>query len=388
MADSGDVSYANTGSEYFHLDLCAFRVFVSLFPSASIFHSSLESHISDAVTKGPIADNIKSEAARTSGELRDLKDSRVTPSTTTNNGQPLTHYHSLLYSLFSVSRREILLSWTSSLTPPFIALQWEQPRATAVSYASVVGFIFAARYLPLLRWAFKFLYMSLGLTAAVEIAGHVVLKQGIASSFRPRRYYTIPKETVEAVLEDLEQLVDFFLIEFQRILFAENVIHTVAAFTAAFTGYWLIRFLPIWGLSVVAVTVAYFAPLIYINNREIIDEQISNVQSIIASQTNQLKDLAGERTSHATGLMKQYVGDYSSKAQEYINHRRSASPEMTKTAPTPVKTEPVVEPQIKTEDFPEAPKVEPVAQVVESVESAEPAQAAEPAAEREPLLAL
>lgn len=66
------------------------------------------------------------------------------------------------------------------------------------------------------------------MTAAVEIAGHVILKQGIASSFRPRRYYTVPKETSEAVLEDVSQLVDFFLIEFQRILFAENVAHTVA----------------------------------------------------------------------------------------------------------------------------------------------------------------
>ena len=66
------------------------------------------------------------------------------------------------------------------------------------------------------------------MTAAVEIAGHVILKQGIASSFRPRRYYTIPKETHEAILEDLSQLLDFFLIEFQRILFAENVVHTVA----------------------------------------------------------------------------------------------------------------------------------------------------------------
>ena len=65
------------------------------------------------------------------------------------------------------------------------------------------------------------------MTAAVEIVGQVVLKQGIASSFRPRRYYTIPQETHEAVLEDLSQLVDFFLIEFQRVLFAENVAHTV-----------------------------------------------------------------------------------------------------------------------------------------------------------------
>ncbi|KAJ5156833.1 hypothetical protein N7492_009636 [Penicillium capsulatum] len=351
MADSGDVSYPNTGIFPFSSRHCDV--------TASLMRGLLGSGIRDVVTKGPVVDSLKSEASKTSGELQDLKNSRVTPSTTTDNGQPLTHYHSLLYSLLS----------------------WEQPRATAVSYASVVGFIFAARYLPLLRWAFKFLYLSLGLTAAVEIAGHVVLKQGIASSFRPRRYYTIPKETHEAVLEDLSQLLDFLLIEFQRILFAENVVHTVAAFTAAFTGYWLIRFVPLWGLAVLSVTVAYIGPLVYISNREIIDEQIANLQSIISSQTNQLKDLAGERTSHATGLVKQYVGDYSSKAQEYIG-RRSASPEMSKAAPTPVKTEPVSEPLIKTEDFPEAPKVEPVAQVVESVES-EPQTT-----EREPLLAV
>lgn len=70
------------------------------------------------------------------------------------------------------------------------------------------------------------------MTAAVEVVGHVILKQGVASSFRPRRYYTIPKETSEAVLEDVSQLVDFFLIEFQRILFAENVVHTIGVCSA------------------------------------------------------------------------------------------------------------------------------------------------------------
>jgi hypothetical protein len=39
---------------------------------------------------GPVVDTVKSEASKTSGELRDLKNSRVTPSTTTDNGQPLT----------------------------------------------------------------------------------------------------------------------------------------------------------------------------------------------------------------------------------------------------------------------------------------------------------
>lgn len=79
------------------------------------------------------------------------------------------------------------------------------------------------------------------------------------------------------------------------------------AFSAAFTAYWLIKFLPFWGLSLIAVTIAYLGPLVYINNREVIDAQIENAHAMINSQAHQLKDLAEERTHHATGLVKQYV---------------------------------------------------------------------------------
>ncbi|RJE26691.1 hypothetical protein PHISCL_00922 [Aspergillus sclerotialis] len=311
--------------------------------------------MNDVLSKGPVVDNIKSEATRTHDELRDLRNAQV-PSTTTSTGQHLTRYHSLLYSLLS----------------------WEQPRATAVSYLSVISFIFAARFLPLLRWVFKFVYLSLGLTLAAEIAGRVVLSQGLAGSFRPRKYFTIPRETLEASLEDIQQLLDFFLIEFQRVLFAENIVHTVAAFSAAFIAYWLIRFLPFWGLSFIAANIAYLGPLVYMNNREVIDAHIENAESIIIKQANQLKDLAEEQTSHATGLMKQYMDEYSVKAQQYVNPR-SVSPEMSKVpAPTQVKTE--TTPQIKTMDFPEAPKDEPVSvPVAEQTKPQEPIQ--------EPLLA-
>jgi hypothetical protein len=292
----------------------------------------------DSIANGPLANSIKTEASRTGQEFRDLKSAKVVPSTTTATGQPLT------YSLLS----------------------WEQPRATAASFASVVAFIFAARYLPLLRWFFKFLYVALGFTAALELGGRLILSQGLASSFRPRKYYTIPKETTEAVVEDFEQLIDFVLIEFQRILFAENVVHTVAAFSAAFSAYWLIKILPFWGLSLLAVSIAYLGPLVYITNREIIDAQIDSLQQTINSQAHQLKGLAEERTHHATGVVKQYVGDYSNKAQEYINIRRSASPEISKAAGPAVKTEPEPEALVKTPDFPEAPKDEPVAQSIET----------------------
>lgn len=39
---------------------------------------------------GPVVDHIKSEAARTEQELRELKNARVTPLTTTATGQHLT----------------------------------------------------------------------------------------------------------------------------------------------------------------------------------------------------------------------------------------------------------------------------------------------------------
>lgn len=136
--------------------------------------------------------------------------------------------------------------------------------------------------------------------------------------------------------------------------------------------------MPFWGLSLIAVTIAYIGPLVYMNNREVIDARVDEAQSMINSHAKQLKGLAEERTTHATGLMRQYVDDYSTKAQGYLNPR-SVSPEMTK-APAPVKTEPAA-PEI-TMEFPEAPKDEPVVAAV----SEEPQPTKEPA-QQEPLLA-
>lgn len=118
-----------------------------------------------------------------------------------------------------------------------------------------------------------------------------------------------------------------------------------------------------------AVTIAYLGPFTYMHNREVVDAQIERAQSIINSQAHQLRDLAQERTAHATGVVKQYVGDYSAKAQGYMG---SMSPEPTK-ASSPFKAKPAV----KAPDFPEAPKGEPV----------QPAHAAQEPAQQEPLLA-
>ncbi len=189
------------------------------------------------------------------------------------------------------------------------------------------------------------------------MAGRLVFSQGLATSLRPKKYYTIPREALEAALEDVEQLINFFVIEFQRILFVENLANTLAAFLAAFISYWLIKVVPLWGLSLISVSAVYLGPLIYINNQELIDQQLDNAYHIVNSQAVQVRDLAAHHTSRATSTAKAYAGDYTSKAQEYIGSARgrSKSPELVKSSPH-IKSEPGSEPKYSPSDFPHAPK--------------------------------
>ena len=99
---------------------------------------------------------------------------------------------------------------------------------TGITYASVVATILAFRYVPAASWLLKSLWISLGTVALVETGAKLAFGGSFAASLRPKKYATVPREFLEASLEDVEQLINFFVIEFQRILFAENVFHTIA----------------------------------------------------------------------------------------------------------------------------------------------------------------
>ncbi|KAI9780945.1 MAG: hypothetical protein M1839_006383 [Geoglossum umbratile] len=302
---------------------------------------------------GPVAENVKAGYANTHADFRGLAHSRTTPTRPAATGQPLTAYHSFFYHLLS----------------------WKNPRATLISFATVVFAIFAFRYLNMARWVFKGLYIVLGITAAAELVGKLTISHGLTSQFRPRRYYTIPRETVDSIFDELHELLNFFVLEFQRILFAENVLHTIAAFFASLLGYWLIKIVPLWGLALIASSVAFLAPLVYISNKEIIDRQVEIATGVVNRQTAQVMDIAGQHTARATETAKAYANDLSSKAQQYVGSARgrSSSPEAKYAAPlktpassastTPSKSKSTVykktsspAPVYTDADFPAAPK--------------------------------
>ncbi|KAM5348251.1 hypothetical protein ACJ41O_008075 [Fusarium nematophilum] len=286
----------------------------------------------DSVTNGPVAQNVYDHTQKASNELSNLAAARRTPSTTAATGQPLTHYHSFFSELLS----------------------WNNPRASAIAYATIVTLIFAARYLDVLRWAFKVSWMVLGVTIAAEVVGKIVLNNGLATQVRPRRYYTVPRETLDALIGDVHELINFFVIEAQRIIFAENVFASAAAFVAAFISYYLVKLVPYWGLAVIGTTVVFFVPLVYTSNQELIDEQLHHASELINSQTAQVRDVASKQMEQVSAIGKQYAGDYSGKVQDLLRGKTASRQKIERPE------QPAPAPVIKEPEFPSPPTEEPV----------------------------
>lgn len=131
-------------------------------------------------------------------------------------------------------------------------------------------------------------------------------------------------------------------------------------------------------------TIAFFAPLIYTTNREIIDSTVKQATDVVNAQTAQLREVASKHTAQATNITKQYMGDYTAKAQQMLRGR-SASPERA-----PAKSEPVVFPPVKAEpvksfDFPAVPTKEP-SQAPDIVKEDKSFQPADPVKTEDPMI--
>jgi hypothetical protein len=113
--------------------------------------------------------------------------------------------------------------------------------------------------------------------------------------------------------------------------------------------------MPLWGLALIADSIVFLAPLIYIQNKELIDEHITKAGSVNNDQANQVRELAAQHTGRATETMKQYTSEYTKKAQDIMGgsvSRQKAG--------------------LKTSDFPTAPKDEPVANTTASKAEPQP----------------
>ncbi|KAF2725763.1 hypothetical protein K431DRAFT_290272 [Polychaeton citri CBS 116435] len=306
----------------------------------------MSSQTAQSISSGPVAEKARTEADTTKNEFSNLAASRTTPDAQTATGQNLTHYHSMFYSLLS----------------------WENPRATGISFATVVTAIFVSRYVPIARYALKATWTALGAIAAVEVGSKTVMGSGVASRMRPKKYYTIPRETLENALEDVEQFINFFVIEIQRVVFAENVWATIAAFAASLVTYFLIKVTPAWGLALLGTVVLYLGPLIYIKNRELIDGHLNNANQIVSDQTQQLRSLAAQHSNKALDATKNAAGSYATKAQEMVGHAKRQAVDKGYVSKETAEKVPSggAGSSVQSESFPSAPQTEPAPAVADT----------------------
>lgn len=116
-------------------------------------------------------------------------------------------------------------------------------------------------------------------------------------------------------------------------------------------------------------TLTFFAPLLYISNKQFIDEHLGNAQKIVSDQANQVRGLAAEHTGKAWEASQSAFKEYSSKAQEVIGQGAAKAQEAAGQAKQAAVDKGIVSPQtadkvtpekgVDGNDFPAAPMEEP-----------------------------
>ena len=122
---------------------------------------------------------------------------------------------------------------------------------------------------------------------------------------------------------------------------------------SAFLGYYLIKIVPFWGLSLLTTSLIFLGPLIYISNQELIDGHLEHASNVVSAQASQVKDLASEHTGKAFETIKASTSDYTDKASSMIGQSRQKIPTMQQA-----KASATGNTGIKEDSFPTAPKTD------------------------------
>jgi len=213
---------------------------------------------------------------------------------------PTTHFHNFFYDTFT----------------------WKYPRTTGLFFLGSLVFLLLGHYVNILRYVFKGAYITFAVTAAFEFLGRPTTGTGFMTQVRPKRYYIIPRENMDNIFAEIHDFLNFVVLETQRILFVEKLTTTVGAFVLSYLGYVLIKYLPIWGLTLLADVMIFTFPLIYIQNQEVIDHHVHQASSVVSERVVHAKNLAEKHTTEYTLKAKELATDISGKVTNTYQGRQ------------------------------------------------------------------
>ncbi|KAK5228980.1 hypothetical protein LTR47_008138 [Exophiala xenobiotica] len=141
-------------------------------------------------------------------------------------------------------------------------ISWENLTQTLGSYVGLMGIIFGAHYLPLTQTILKAAVAILGVVSVAEFASRSFGPDSLSTRLRPKEYKTVPEETLNATLKDIHDLIQFAVVQGQKILFGQDLDKTFGAFLGLTVLYWLIKVVSPFWLAVIGLTSIYIIPLV------------------------------------------------------------------------------------------------------------------------------
>jgi gas vesicle protein len=206
-------------------------------------------------------------------------------------------------------------------------ISWEDPARTIGSYFAALGFLLAVHHLHLTQLALKTSAIGLGVMSLAEFAGRSFGPNNFVSRMRPRQYKTVPESTLNATLQDVHDLTQYAVVQAQKVIFAEDLEKTFAAFAITTSLYFLVQFMTPFGIAILALTTVYIIPLVTSpRGRGIARDGMVRAQEISVAAVDQASTMAQDSkvaVSNMASRAQESASNMTSRAQESASNMTS-----------------------------------------------------------------
>ncbi|CAN6670915.1 hypothetical protein TRVA0_044S00122 [Trichomonascus vanleenenianus] len=184
-------------------------------------------------------------------------------------------------------------------------LTWNDPVRSGSVFGYILAILFVTRYFNLLRLALRLSYWAIGATALLEFVTRHLKggKNGVVSSYRPSRYITVSRHTVEKYTTRLINLSSDVAHEGKKVLDAEDLSVSAIAFVVVLAAYLLTGCVSLSTLAFIATIGAFTIPRLYLQFEKEIDEVAAQIHKEATTQyekaADQVKKAAGPHIEKA-----------------------------------------------------------------------------------------
>jgi hypothetical protein len=152
-------------------------------------------------------------------------------------------------------------------------LTWENPVRSGTVLAEILGVLFVLSCGSLLRLGLKLVYWSIALTGGLEFVTRQIhgSNSGVVSSYRPSRFINVNQAVLEKYTSKAISCVSCTVSDLKKLLDAEDLGLSLAAFLTVYFAYLLIGCMSIPTILILFTVGAFAVPPLYLKFQKEID---------------------------------------------------------------------------------------------------------------------